>query len=215
MAAAWLTEWERTGSTSARDKLLGTMSDIAALANGFLSDNVSYNVDIGRFDTSTDSISVSHLSAVFGLVEVVSELIDLVDMPEFKRAWLQYCRLFLAEPNEQRAEVDQALSGVFLTQAHSRLTAYAASRTNDPVLARRAWSEFAAGGENLHNVKAFERHTVKPPAVLQPVTEARTVSTNDASQFGLAAIQLLALVGQYAPDPDDDGALVRTPAVPS
>ena len=38
-------------------------------------------------------MTVSHLSAVFGLVEVCAELIALLDVPEFERAWLQYCEL--------------------------------------------------------------------------------------------------------------------------
>lgn len=51
------------------------------------------------------------------------------------------------------------LAGIYLTQAHSRLTAH----------------------------------------VLAAVDEAPTVSTNDTAQFGLAAIQNLALIGDYLP----------------
>ena len=206
LAATWLTEWERTGNPVARDKLLGTMADIAALPNGFLTGEALYDLDTGRFDTTRERLSVSHLSAVFGLVEIASELVNLTGMPEFETAWLQYCRLFLASPAEQREEVGVELKGVYLTQAHSRLTAYAAARLGDPNLARRAWVEFAAGGELLGNDVAFHPHTILPPLTLQPVTEARTVSTNDASQFGLAAIQLLALVGDHAGHPVEAAA---------
>lgn len=199
LAATWLTEWERTGNPVARDKLLGTMADIGALPNGFLTGEALYDIETGRFDTSRERISVSHLSAVFGLVEIASELIDLVGDPAFERAWLQYCRLFLADPAEQAAEVGEALRGIYLTQAHSRLTAYAAARLADPALAARAWAEFAAGGELLGNDVAFHLHRVEPPYVLQPITEAHTVSTNDAAQFALATIQLLALVGDATP----------------
>jgi len=200
LAATWLTEWERTGNPVARDKLLGTMADIGALPNGFLTGEALYDIETGRFDTSRDRIRVSHLSAVFGLVEIASELVDLVGDPAFERAWLQYCRLFLADPAEQVAEVGAALEGVYLTQAHSRLTAYAASRLADPALAARAWVEFAAGGELLGNDIAFHLHAVVPPVVLQPITEAHGVSTNDAAQFALATIQLLALAGEAMPD---------------
>jgi hypothetical protein len=37
---------------------------------------------------------------------------------------------------------------------------------------------------------------VLPPEVIAPVDEAERVSTNAAAQFGLAAIQNLALVGE-------------------
>ena len=199
LAATWLTDWERTGNPRSRDRLLGTMADIGALKYGFLTGEALYDLDKGRFDTSREMISVSHLSAVFGLVEICSELVDLVDDPAFEQAWLQYCRLFLATPEEQVAAVGQPLSGIHLTQAHSRLTAYAAARTGDPDLAARAWESFAEGGEHLNHDSAFTLRQIQPPHVLAPVDEAPTVSTNDTAQFGLAVIQNLALVGKHLP----------------
>ncbi|WP_432535379.1 exo-rhamnogalacturonan lyase family protein [Kineococcus arenarius] len=202
LAATWLADWERTGSPRSRDRLLGTMADIADLPQGFLTGEALYDLDRGRFDTSRDRIAVSHLSAVFGLVEVASELVDLTAGTEvgaaFEAAWLRYCRLFNAPPEEQAAEVGAPLSGTHLEQAHSRLTAYAAARTGDERLARRAWEEFERGGEFLR-AEAFTRRRLEPPEVLAPVDEARTLSTNDAAQFSLAAIQNLALAGHALP----------------
>ena len=197
LAATWLTDWERTGNPRSRDRLLGTMADIGALKYGFLTGEALYDLDKGRFDTGREQISVSHLSAVFGLVEICSELVDLAPDPQFEQAWLQYCRLFLATKEEQVEAVGQALEGIHLTQAHSRLTAYAAARLQDRDLAARAWESFAEGGEQLNHGSAFSLRRIRPPFVLQPVDEAPTVSTNDTAQFGLAVIQNLALVGQY------------------
>ncbi|MDQ0676818.1 hypothetical protein QFZ30_000200 [Arthrobacter pascens] len=199
LAATWLTDWERTGNPRSRDRLLGTMADIGALKYGFLTGEALYNLDKGRFDAGREAIRVSHLSAVFGLVEICSELVDLVPDKDFERAWLQYCRLFLATEQEQTEAVGQPLDGIYLTQAHSRLSAYAASRLRDPGLAARAWESFAAGGEHLNHHSAFTLRTIEPPHVLLSVDEAPTVSTNDASQFGLAVIQNLALVGEHLP----------------
>ena len=197
LAATWLTDWERTGNPRSRDRLLGTMADIGALKYGFLTGEALYDLDRGRFDTTREQISVSHLSAVFGLVEICSELVDLVDDPEFERSWLQYCRLFLASKDEQVEAVGQALEGIYLTQAHSRLTAYAAARLQDAGLAAQAWEHFAGGGEHLNHGAAFSLRKMEPPFVLLPVDEAPTVSTNDAAQFGLAVIQNLALAGRH------------------
>ncbi|UKA66342.1 Tat pathway signal sequence domain protein [Arthrobacter sp. FW306-05-C] len=197
LAATWLTDWERTGNPRSRDRLLGTMADIGALKYGFLTGEALYDLDKGRFDTGREQMSVSHLSAVFGLVEICSELVDLVDDPEFERAWLQYCRLFLATKEEQVEAVGQPLEGIYLTQAHSRLTAYAAARLQDRDLAARAWESFAEGGEHLNHESAFTLRKIEPPHVLLPVDEAATVSTNDTAQFGLAVIQNLALVGDH------------------
>ncbi|WP_442907753.1 exo-rhamnogalacturonan lyase family protein [Kineococcus sp. G2] len=198
LAATWLADWERTGSPRSRERLLGTMADIGALPQGFLTGEALYDLDTGRFDTTRDRIAVSHLSAVFGLVEIASELVDLTAGTDvgaaFEAAWLRYCRLFNAPAEEQAAEVGAPLSGTHLEQAHSRLTAYAAARTGDAALARRAWEEFERGGEFL-TAEAFAARRLEPPEVLNAVDEARTLSTNDAAQFSLAAIQNLALVG--------------------
>ena len=178
LAATWLADWEITGNERSRDRLLGTMRDIGTLRYGFLTGEALYDLDAGRFDTTREQISVSHLSAVFGLVEVVSELIDLVDDPAFRDAWLQYCRLFLATPEEQIAEVGEALTGRNLDQAHSRLLAYAAARLDRPDLADRAWAAYFGGGEFMGSA-AFEARRIEPPVVLSPVDEALTLSTND------------------------------------
>ena len=201
LAATWLTDWERTGNTWSRDRLLGTMADIGALEHGFLTGEAVYDIETGRFDTGRSRIAVSHLSAIFGLVEICSELIALIDVPSFRDAWLQYCRLYLATDEEQLAAVGQVLDGTNLTQAHSRLLAYVAHATGDESLARRAWRAFDATGEFLakgdfHEADAaLEVTTILPPHVLAPVQEARNVSTNASAQFGLAAIQNLALIG--------------------
>ena len=199
LAATWLTDWERTGNPRSRDRLLGTMADIGALKYGFLTGEALYDLDKGRFDAGRERIQVSHLSAVFGLVEICSELVDLVPDEGFEAAWLQYCRLFLATEEEQTDAVGQPLPGIYLTQAHSRLSAYAAARLGGPGLAARAWESFAEGGEHLNHESAFTLRTIEPPHVLLPVDEAPTVSTNDASQFGLAVIQNLALIGDHLP----------------
>jgi hypothetical protein len=200
LAAAWLTQWERKGDTAARDKLLGTMADIGALPQGFLTGEALLDLDTGRFDTTRDQIAISHLSAVFGLVEICSELIALQDVVGFKDAWLRYCRLYLATPEEQEAAVGRRLTGISLIQAHSRLTAYAAAHSDDENLARLAWQAFHHDVGDQLNTNALQRQddwlttAVVGPHVLAPLDEAIFVSTNDASQYGLAAIQLLALV---------------------
>ncbi|SDE16577.1 hypothetical protein [Glycomyces harbinensis] len=203
LAATWLADWEITGNERSRDRLLGTMRDIGALPHGFFTGEALYDLDAGRFDTARERVSVSHLSAVFGLVEVCSELVALIDAglaeaPGFKEAWLQYCRLYLAAPDDQRAELGVAPSGIHLEQAHSRLAAFAANRLGDDALADRAWRAYFDGGEFMGE-EAFQAVRILPPEVLSPVDEARTLSTNDAAQCGLATIQNLALIGGRLP----------------
>ncbi|MEV0308856.1 hypothetical protein B0I32_13048 [Nonomuraea fuscirosea] len=204
LAAAWLTRWERHGDERARDRLLGTMAGIGAMPRRFLTGEGRLDLDTGRFDTSRDQISISHLSSLFGLPEMCAELIALdLDVPGFERAWLEYCRLYLAPPEQQEAETGRRLSGISLIQAHSRLTAYAAARTDDAELAAWAWRKFRLGeGDQLNrnplqHQENWELTLVDGPRVPHPVHEAPFVSTNSAAQYGLAAIHNLVLIGKH------------------
>ncbi|HLU73506.1 MAG TPA: Tat pathway signal sequence domain protein [Nonomuraea sp.] len=207
LAAAWLTRWERHGDERARDRLLGTMTGIGALPRGFLTGEARLDLATGRFDTSRDAVEVSHLSAVFGLPEICSELIALgLDAPGFERAWLDYCRLYLAAPERQAAETGRALTGISLIQAHSRLAAYAAARLGDAGLAALAWRKFFRDEGDQLNSNALQREPewrltrVEGPHVPAALWDAPFVSTNDAAQYGLAAIQNLALIPGHLPE---------------
>lgn len=200
LAATWLADWEITGNERSRDRLLGTMADIGALKHGFFTGEALYDLDTGRFDTSRERVGASHLSIMFGLVEICSELVDLVseeDAPGFADAWLQYCRLYLATPQQQVAELGVEHGGAPFEQAHSRILAYAAHRLGDDELADRAWEAFFAGGERMRGDFVPER--VEPPLVMAPVDDAPTLWTNDAAQGSLATMQCLALVGHRLP----------------
>jgi hypothetical protein len=192
-ASAWLTEWERTRDRKFRDRLLASMRSIAAQPRGFFTGEARLNLATGAFDRApTDEISVSHLSAAFGLPEVCAELIELLDVPQFERAWLQYCELYNAPPAEQKAALGQELGPLNLQQGHSRLTAYAAYRRQDAKLAARAWQEFTGGRAGYGPAQKFIANRIEPPEVLNAVDEGAGISTNSSAQWGLAAMVCLA-----------------------
>jgi hypothetical protein len=193
LAGAWLTEWERSGDPKMRDRLLASMKTIAAQPKGFFSGGERMNLITGAFDISTDpKVSVSHLSAAFGLPEVCAELIELLAVPEFERAWLLYCELYNGSEELQKAKLGESFGGNNLGQGHSRLTAFAAYRKQDPALAARAWKEFTDGRAGYSSRQQFSSTRIEAPAVLNPVDEAAGVSTNASAQWGLAAIECLA-----------------------
>ncbi|WP_436521183.1 hypothetical protein [Actinoplanes sp. HUAS TT8] len=196
LAAAWLTEWERRGPShkTAERKLLATMRTIARMPNGFVTGSGLYDIDTGEFAEIGKVVSVSHLSAMFGQVEICAELIGLVDVPGFEQAWLQYCRLFNATKAEQAAETGADFGNLILKQGHSRLSAYAAVRLNDAALAARAWREFT-GTDGYTDASPWQTTRREGPEVLNPVDEASWVDTNTTALYGLAAIQNLALIG--------------------
>jgi hypothetical protein len=93
-------------------------------------------------------VSISHLNAVFGLLEVVFEALEYWgdDAPEgFKDALLDYCYYYSATKAEQVARYGKAFSDISLLQAHSRLMAYFANQRKNSTVAERAWTEFYTG----------------------------------------------------------------------
>ncbi|MCF3651655.1 Tat pathway signal sequence domain protein [Synoicihabitans lomoniglobus] len=198
LAGAWLTEWERTGSELMKQRLLNGMRSIGAQPHGFFSAGVTMNLNTGEFSIAApDEIGLSHLNAVFGLVEVCAELIQNFDVPEFRQAWLDYCELYSADRTTQEARLGQGLRGNSLRQGHSRLTAYAAVKLDRDDLAARAWDEFK--GNNRWETFEPSRRELTGPDVLRPVEEGPGVSTNSTNQWSLAAIECLALIGRSAP----------------
>ena len=201
IAGAWLTEWERTGDPKMRERLVNSMRSIAAQPRGFFSGGAPMHLDTGKFEVNaSDKVSVSHLAAVFGLPEVCAELIQLIDIPEFRKAWLDYCELYNGSAELQAKRLGAALHGNALTQGHARLTAYAARELKDPALARRAWAEFFKGEGDVPKHRRTGAKKLKGPAVLRPVDEAMYVSSNDTAQWGLAAMECLALAGEAIPE---------------
>ncbi|KAI2622418.1 hypothetical protein GGR54DRAFT_638753 [Hypoxylon sp. NC1633] len=204
LAATWLIEWERRGLRweEARSKLNTTMHSIANLKNGFVTGLGLYNLETGAIaPPATDpnnrgSVTVSHLSASFGLPEIISQLADYLgaDMPAaFESAWLDYCIYYGAGAAAQAARYGSSFGSLSLRQGHSRLTAYAARKLGNATLAARAWNEFL-NTDGFAPSLPWTSVPLNGSAVLVPVDEAAWVSTNDVALYCLAAIENLAQV---------------------
>jgi hypothetical protein len=201
LAAAWLADWERDPNSKYREKLINGMKTIASMPQGFFTSGALYELATGKFSLVDRSPpGASHLSAVFGLLEICAELILLTGDPDFEKAWVQYCELFNATGDEQAKALGRALGPLNLREAHSRLTAYAAVRKKDSAMAQRAWQEFFSGGAGYGVRNSLQTRRIEGPEVLNPIDEAAWVSTNASSQWGLAAIQCLALIGDQMPE---------------
>lgn len=195
LAAAWLTEWERTRNPRWRDRIIAGMRSIAAFPKGWFVGGAPFDLASGRFVGAGDAVSVSHLNGVFGVFELTTELFALVDVPAYKAAWIDYCALYNAPAEEFRAKTGAVGKGRALTQAHSRYTAFAAAQRHDPALAQRALAEFLGAGDRPGRDQWRTLHSVSGAAVLKPVDELSDVSTNDAAQWGLTAMANLELIG--------------------
>jgi len=198
LVAAWYTEWERTGEARWRDRIVAGMESIAALPKQWFAGYAFYDLASGRFTGPGDKVTTSHLNGAFGVFEMHVELLELLDAPKYREAWLDYCQYYNAPPAEFEARTGAPGAERGLRQGHSRFTAYAAVKRNNPALARRAWMEFAGQGDRPDRLATATPRRIAGAAVLKPVDEIVGVSTNDAAQWGLAATQLSALVGRFS-----------------
>ncbi|MFT4090088.1 MAG: Tat pathway signal sequence domain protein [Asticcacaulis sp.] len=191
--AMWLTEWERTNDPQWRDRIVNGMTTIAALKWRWFASEASFDLKSGRFLEASDQPKISHLNAVFGAVEMHSELLALIDVPAYREAWQEYCRYYSAPKAEIVTLLGKDPGGRGLTVGHSRLTAYAAYHEKDSALGLRAWSEFFSG-KDAGGIQSRSQ-TTGGVTVFRPIDEDPTLSTNSVSQWGLAAIQNLSLIG--------------------
>ncbi|KAJ0418753.1 hypothetical protein BJY00DRAFT_175726 [Aspergillus carlsbadensis] len=206
LAGGWLLEWERRGPRwqEARAKLTGTTSGIANLTNGFVTGSGLYIITNGTLlpppedPNNAGIVDVSHLSAVFGMPEVISELLEYwgADAPAgFRQAWLDYCFYYGATRAEQAARYGENFGSLNLVQGHSRLSAYYANREGNDTVALRAWNAFYNNNDGFLADEPWVAEVLNGSAVLVETEEASWVSTNAVAQYGLAAIQNLGLVG--------------------
>jgi hypothetical protein len=211
LAGGWLIEWERRGARwqEAREKLTQTARGITNLTNGFVTGSGLYSSTTGTLTpppadlNNTGLVEVSHLNAVFGLPEVVSELLDHwadAAPDRLKDAWLEYCYYYSASAAEQKARYGEDFGSLNLIQGHSRLTAYWAHDQDNSTVAERAWKEFYVNNDGFTANETWTSEEVNGSAVLIPVQEATFISTNAVAQYGLAAIQNLALAGDALED---------------
>ncbi|TCU52874.1 hypothetical protein EDF58_11316 [Novosphingobium sp. PhB57] len=196
LVAAWFTEWERTGDGRWRDRIVAGMDSIASLPRQWWAGGANFDLASGRFVSGGDQISVSHLNAVFGVVEIMAEVLPLIDAPRYRAVWVDYCAWYNAPAADWQRRFGEPPRGHNLRQAHSRLTAYAAHALGDAALAERAWREFHEG--------EFP-DTVRERRVGEGQVEIDGLSTNSAAQWGLAAIQNLALLSPSVVEAMDHG----------
>ncbi|WP_310534103.1 Tat pathway signal sequence domain protein [Novosphingobium sp.] len=195
LLAGWLAEWERTGNRKWRDRIVAGMESIAALPKQWFAGYALYDLKTSRF-SSGDKVRISHLNGAFGVFEINAELLELVDLPAYREAWLDYCEFYNAPAAEFTAKTGAPWASRGLRQGHARFTAYAAAARRKPELAARARDELASQGDRPDRVAASQVRRIAGPAVLKPVDEIVGISTNDAAQWGLAFMQVSALLSQ-------------------
>jgi len=192
----WMTEWERTGDTKYRDKIVAGMDSIAAMPFGFLTGpNQLYGYDpaTGKLYALEDRVGTYNLATIMGGGEVVFELNTLIDHPGWRKAWDQYCRLHTAPPAVVTADKSSGTEGADGRYARpGRLSAYLYAQTKNPAFAQRAWSGVTRGGR-------YTTTRLKGPDVLNAIDEVPGIATNSVAQNSLELIEVLAMCGDAMP----------------
>ena len=202
----WMTEWERTGDTRWRDKILAGVDSLAAMPYGIKSGkNLVYGYDpkTGKLFRVNDEVGSYNLATIQGGSQVVFELNELLEHPGWQKMWLQYCRIGSAPADvllRDKETGNEGADGRYLgeqgasSQGTPRLAAYAYWKTRNAAFAKPATASLLRfGGGPLETTR------VAGALALNPVDEAARISTNGAAQGGLSAIEILELCADQLP----------------
>ncbi len=212
LVSNWLTEWERTGDTKWRDRILVGVHDLAKMPYGIRS---GQNLVMGWDPVTAHLYPASpnppagnyNLATIQGGGELGNELSTLLDDPDWQRLWSQYTRLLganatvLEQDNQTHNEDGSALYGGGGGNPSSipRLAAFAYHLTKNP-----AYAQAAIRGIGLRS----GTRTITGPDVLNP-TEEGLADTNGNSQSSLNTIEVLELCADQLPT--DAASAARAP----
>jgi hypothetical protein len=202
----WMTEWERTGDTKWRDKIVAGVESLQAMPYWMKSGkNLVYGYDpkTGKLYQVSSDIGSYNLSTIQGGAQVVFELNEFFDHPGWQKMWLQYCRIGGAPADVLKKDQEtgnEGADGRYLgeqggqSQGTPRLAAYAYYKTKNPAFAKAATASllrFGGGGVRTQRIEG--------PLAINAFDEAARVGTNGAAQSGLTAIEILELCKDALP----------------
>lgn len=199
----WMTEWERTGDTRWRDKILAGVESLAAMPLGMRTGRnlvMGYDPATGKLHQLDDQAGVYNLSTIMGGAEVAMELSLMLDDERWQRLWLQYCRLYSAPKDVVVKDMTTGVEGADATFVRDgRLAGYVFRKTGQEAFKQATLNALyqRARGGRFGDSGALRR--VEGPAVLDPI-DLGPANTNSASQNGLEIISMLGAVGEFLPE---------------
>lgn len=139
----WMTEWERTGNTKYRNKIMAGMKSIGSLPDGLFTGNKALGFDpktgVLSYDGTPGRRNTNHLMTIMGGFETMIELEPMLWDASFDKAWLAHAR-------------DYKRNAMEISKNHfpvRRLEAYAASRLHDASLTHTAWHDLLYGRDDF------------------------------------------------------------------
>lgn len=193
----WMTEWERTGDTKWRDKILAGVESLNAMPLGLRSGKnlvFGYDPATGKLFQLNEEPGVYNLATIMGGAEVVFELNQMLDDPRWQKLWLQYCRLYSAPKEAVLRDMTTGTEGgdgAFVRDG--RLSAYVYRATNNAAFVKPAVDALLRTARSNRPTRKIEG-----PEALNPIDEGLG-GTNGAAQNGLETIAMLGMVGDRLP----------------
>ena len=201
----WMTEWERTGDTKWRDKIMAGVNSMAAMPLGMRTGRnlvMGYDPATGKLYQLDDRAGVYNLATIMGGAEVAFQLSQMLDDPTWNRLWLQYCRLYSAPKEMIVKDMTTGAEGMDGKYARDgRLAGWVFYKTGNEAFKQVALNALLDHGRDRRGPGGGGggglRH-VAGPQTLNPVDEGFG-GTNGAAQNGLETITMLGFVGADLP----------------
>jgi hypothetical protein len=195
----WMTEWERTGNTAWRDKILSGVACLDAMPKGLRSGKnlvFGYDPATGKLYQLNETAGIYNLATIMGGAEVVFELNMMLDDARWHRLWLQYCRLYSAPTDVLLRDRQTGTEGADASYIRDgRLAAYVYHETHNEAFLNASIKALLG---KTRFAKMLPVTHVSGPDVLNPVDEGLG-NTNSVSQDGLETISMLGFVGDKLP----------------
>jgi len=197
----WMAEWERTGDTRWRDKILAGVESLSKMPFGMrtgLNLVLGYDPATGRLFPLGNEAGQYNLATIMGGAEVAFELGLMLDDVRWHKLWQQYCRLYNAPKEVLIRDMTTGTEGMDASYARDgRLAAYVYFKTQNPAFRQVAVNSLVRPRMGGRGGTAARR--VEGPESLNPVDESGMAGTNGAAQNGLETIAMLGMVGDDLP----------------
>jgi hypothetical protein len=188
VAGNWMTEWERTGNTKYRDKILTGMKSITDMPNGLLTAlSFGYDPKTGVLHDVPDKQPLGQFLMIMGGAEVGFELSNLINNPKWNKAWMDVCTTWAHDGKGD--------------MAGPRAAAFAAFKNNDAELGKLAWQQMARRGDGT-GLNRFPAQPAYVPGkdLFSPGTGVPPeTATGHLSQWALNIIETLEMAGKWLP----------------
>ncbi|MDO8543239.1 MAG: Tat pathway signal sequence domain protein [Opitutaceae bacterium] len=199
-AGNWMTEWERTGDTKWRDKILAGVESLSSMPLGMRTGRnlvLGYDPATGKLFQLSDEAGVYNLATIMGGAEVAMELGLMLDDRRWHKLWLQYCRLYNAPRDAIVRDMASGTEGgdaAFVRDG--RLAAYVYHCTQNPAFLKVAVGALVRTGRGSRFSGTLRK--IEGPESLNAIDEG-LAGTNGAAQTGLETIAMLGMAGAHLP----------------